>query len=135
MLTRSATRWILPALLLAGPAWTNAPAEERVDGYRTEIGVEGGFFVPDEDVSGKDSDIQEMEPLGGLRFGVRFARFFDWIIDADFADVNTNSSVPPPAPGPAARPRRRLRLLRSSASRKPRRLSTRLPCVARCSSA
>ena len=91
MLRRSATRWVLPALLLAGGAWTTARADEGVDRHRIEIGVEGGFFLPDKDVSNKDNNLQQIEPLGGVRFGMLFGRFFDWFIDADFADINTNT--------------------------------------------
>ena len=42
----------------------------------------GGFFLPDKDLSNKDSTIEGIEPTGGLRLGVNFARHFDWFMDS-----------------------------------------------------
>jgi len=92
MATRSAVRWVLIASLAAG-WWAGSSAAEPPELPRMEVGVQGGFFLPDDDLSNKDNDLRELEPLGGLRFAVLFGRRFDWFIDSSFSDTNSNTPV------------------------------------------
>jgi OOP family OmpA-OmpF porin len=82
---------VLIVVFLAG-ALCPANADKDAAAHRAEIGIQGGFFLPDEDLSNKDNKIQELEPIGGPRFALSFAKRFDWFIDTTFADVNANES-------------------------------------------
>jgi len=81
----------VPALILAG-LWSSAGAAgaEKELEHRVEIGILGGFFLPDQDLSNKPSVAQELEPTGGGRLSVLFANRWDWYLDAVFSDINTN---------------------------------------------
>lgn len=82
---------LLITLILAGLVAPTAAAEpEEVPEHRVEIGVLGGFFLPDQDLSAKDNAIQDLEPTGGGRIAVLFADHWDWYLDALFSDVNSN---------------------------------------------
>ena len=58
---------------------------------RWELGIEGGFFLPDEDLSGKPEKASEVENLAGLRGGYLFAGNWGWFLDAATSDINTNT--------------------------------------------
>jgi OOP family OmpA-OmpF porin len=92
MFTRTGIRGLLPGMLLIGAMGPLAIADSPGT-HRTEIGVQGGFFLPDQELSNKDSDLQELEPIAGLRFALLFAKRFDWFVDTTFTDVNTNTPV------------------------------------------
>ena len=91
MFTSTGVRSLLPALLLFAVAGTMAIAGER-EVHRTEVGVLGGFFLPDQDLSNKEHSIQEVEAILGARFALMFASRFDWFVDATFTDVNSDLS-------------------------------------------
>ncbi len=80
---------LLPALILTALLPATGAAEE-VPKYPVEVGIQGGFFLPDQDLSGKDSAAQELEPTAGVRLAVPFAARWDWYIDTTYSDVNTN---------------------------------------------
>jgi OOP family OmpA-OmpF porin len=89
MFKRTGIRSLLSGLILFGVVGS-VVAADRTELHRTEIGVQGGFFLPDQDISKKDSSLQEIEPALGVRFAMRFARHFDWFVDAAFTDVNSD---------------------------------------------
>jgi len=91
MVRSSGINWVLAPLLLVG-AFVGAVAKEA-EYHRPEVGVQAGFFLPDQDLSNKDSTIQELEPVGGLRFAWLFARHLDWFVDTTVTDINTNTPV------------------------------------------
>jgi len=96
MLTRAS---VPIAVVLAGVCCLATFADDDTSNvvYRMEIGVQGGFFLPDDDVSSKDTRVRDMEPVGGPRFAVNFAQQFDWFIDGTLTDTNANTS---PSLGP-----------------------------------
>jgi outer membrane protein OmpA-like peptidoglycan-associated protein len=97
MFKRTGLRSLLPGLLLFGAAGM-AVAADPTELHRAEFGVQGGFFLPDQDISNKDSSLQEIEPTLGARFALRFARHFDWFVDAAFTDVNSDYVDPVDGP-------------------------------------
>ncbi len=84
---------LLPALILAALLPSTGAAQE-VPQHPLELGIQAGFFLPDQDLSGKDSAVQELEPTGGARLAVLFAKRWDWYIDTTYSDVNTNLVSP-----------------------------------------
>ena len=74
MKTRSRTlfSWLL-ALTTVCCLSLPAVADDDERTFRSELGVQGGFFMPDQDLSGEDNEIQELEPTGGIRFDYLFA--------------------------------------------------------------
>jgi hypothetical protein len=58
--------------------------------HRWELGLQAGFFLPDNDLSGKGSGYQQLEPLGGLRVGYRFRNRWAWFADVAYFDINTD---------------------------------------------
>ena len=83
----------IATLMLAITLVIPALAAEGDFARRCEVGVQAGFFLPDEDVSNKDASIQELEGTGGLRFAFLFGKRFDVYLDNLFADINVNPPV------------------------------------------
>ncbi len=86
----------LTALLLCAVAWTSSLAADRStpspileDDTYGEIGIQGGFFLPDRDVSGKPETLRELEAVGGLRGAYLFRPRWSWFVDANLFDINT----------------------------------------------
>jgi len=69
------------------------PAVEASKKRHGEIGVMGGFFVPDADLSAKPESVTESEPLFGLRGAYLFAPHWGWFVDANYTDINTHSAA------------------------------------------
>ncbi len=59
-----------------------------------ELGVVGGFFRPDGDLSGKDEQFGDFEPQVGIRAGFLFRERLGWFADATFSDINTDIRPP-----------------------------------------
>jgi len=93
METRSTTffAWLLALLTICGLALPAVADEERT--FRSELGIQGGFFLPDQDLSGEDSKIQELEPTAGPRFDFIFAKRFGVFADILSADMNTRTAL------------------------------------------
>ena len=99
MSRKSGFKTLLPATMLAlAVAWTGVGAGETNKAHRFEIGVQGGLFLPDQDISEKNSLLQELEPVAGPRFAFLFGKRFDLFVDAGATDMNVNAP-PLPAPG------------------------------------
>jgi OOP family OmpA-OmpF porin len=90
MFVTPGVRLLLLGLVLVVAAGSVTFAEDDHPLHRVEIGVMGGFILPDKDLSNKDSTLEGVEPTGGLRLGVNFARHFDWFVDGTVADSNAN---------------------------------------------
>ena len=84
---------LFAALILAA-SLPSAVVADEASPHAVEFGFQGGFFLPDQDLSAKDSAAQELEPTGGLRLGVLFAKRWDWYVDTTYTDVNTNLISP-----------------------------------------
>ncbi len=86
----------LAALILCAAAWTSSVATDEVstplllknDTYG-EIGIQGGFFLPDRDISGKPETLRELEAVGGIRGAYLFRPRWSWFVDANLFDINT----------------------------------------------
>ncbi len=79
-------RWACCALLGAAVLMSSAAAEE----FRAEFGIQGGFLLPDVDLSGKPGTFDQAEPLAGLRGGYRFLDHWGWFFDTTIADFNVD---------------------------------------------
>jgi OOP family OmpA-OmpF porin len=74
-----------------GPAAAEPPTPGEQPRREAEVGIQGGFFWPDRDLSGKDDRLREVEPVAGLRGGYLFADHWGWFADVTASDTNTNT--------------------------------------------
>lgn len=84
--------WVTSLMLVLGLTIPATAADGGI-AERCEIGVQAGFFLPDQDLSNKDASIQELEGTGGLRFAFLFGKRLDAFLDTAFADINVNPPV------------------------------------------
>lgn len=81
-------RALVCALAVSVCAVWPALAEDKPK-FRTELGVQGGLFLPDQDLVDKGDTLRELEAIGGIRFGFLFARNFGLSLDTTKSDINT----------------------------------------------
>ncbi len=80
---------IMLVLLTAVPPGARASEPDS----RFELGVIGGFFLPDKDLSGKAETFREVESEAGLRGAYRFTGRWGLFADVLKADINTNTAA------------------------------------------
>ncbi len=75
--------------------WTAVPPGARASesDSRFELGVVGGFFLPDKDLSGKAETFREVESEAGFRGAYRFTDRWGLFADVLKADINTNTAA------------------------------------------
>ncbi len=85
------------AVVDAAGACSDATATLRVDlpRYVWDVGVEGGFFLPDSVLTGKGEGFSDIEPMFGLRFGREIAARWRWFLGGTSSDINTDLPMEP----------------------------------------
>ncbi len=75
--------------------WVVVPSGTRASesDSRFELGVIGGFFLPDKGLSGKAETFREVESEAGLRGAYRFTGRWGLFADVLKADINTNTAA------------------------------------------